>query len=215
MTDYVVTEAQLEELNMLINKAGGENTSEMSTRHEQVVANANTLPDTVGTTRSKIIKLTEQAQGYNEVVGETLAQMQYWHDEIVYPDTGGPEPVPPGPAPGATPVTPVLIDAGANLYALPDYVPSSGNCTFVADVGKRYTFRLAGEGSNTSYSCPQGPCNCAAGATPGATDIAGQPGNDNAIILGKLPAGTYFTFWLEPGHSPQGTVLYSAQHYGG
>lgn len=214
MTDYVVSDAKLQELNVLINKAGGENTSQISTKHEEVVANANTLPDTVGTTRSKIIKLTESAQGNNEVVGATLGEMQAWHDSVKYPGTGGPEPGP-GPAPGATPVTPTLIDAGSNLWGLPDYTPGTANYTFVAEVGKRYTFKLTAEGSNTSYSCPSGACHCAAGAQPGGTEIPGQPGNGTAIILGKLPAGTYFTFWLDPTHSPSGTVLYSSQHYGG
>lgn len=218
MAQYTVTDEELQELNELINRAGGENTSKINERHEQVVAVANTLPGSVGAQRSKIIKLTQSAEGYNGNVGQCLSQMQTWHDDVK--GTGGQEPPEqppeqpgpgPGPAPGATPVTPTEL--GGGLYALPTLTPSTGNYTFVMDVGKRYTVQLAADGSNTSYSCPSGPCHCAAGAAPGGTEIVGQPGNDNAVILGKLAGGKYFTMWLGDGHTPQGTCLYSAQKY--
>lgn len=214
MADYTVSEAKLQELNVLIDKAGGQNTSEISNKHEDVVAVANTLPNSVGTQRSKIIKLTESAQGNNEVVGEVLSDMQKWHDDVAASGDGDEEPEPgpaPGPPPGSTPETPVQGADG--LFYLPDLTPSTGNHSFTMQTGKRYTFRLAAEGSNTAYACPSGPCNCAAGASPGGTEIPGQPGADNAVILGKLPAGKWFTFWLGDGHSPQGTCLYSSQHY--
>jgi hypothetical protein len=41
---YTVSEEKLQELNVLIDKAGGQNTSEISKKHESVVAVANTLP---------------------------------------------------------------------------------------------------------------------------------------------------------------------------
>jgi hypothetical protein len=99
---YTVSEEKLQELNVLIDKAGGQNTSEISKKHESVVAVANTLPQAEAARRAAIIRHTESAQGNNEVVGATLAEMQLWHNSVAQSDTSGGGAPPPTPAPGTT-----------------------------------------------------------------------------------------------------------------
>lgn len=71
-----MTPKQINDLNVFLNKAGGENTSEINRLHGEVVGLADQLPDS--DLKTAIMAKTLQAESHNAVVGATLEEMQKW-----------------------------------------------------------------------------------------------------------------------------------------
>jgi hypothetical protein len=200
---YEVSEDKLQELNVIVGEKGGTIPSKVSD------ALAALEVATASGDKKEAKKQFTIAVEANKLNGAAWSDVQTWHDDVKEGDDTGPVD-PPGPPAGAIQETPVLM--GDGFYHLPDLKPRTGNHTFPMEVGKTYTFRLAADGFNTSYSRPGGsPCQCAWGPSAGSMANPQGGGNGTAISLGPLPAGNWFTFWLGAGSTPVDNCLYSAQ----